>query len=150
MTKGLELNEAKTRLVDIRHTAIHFLGFGLTWRQSRQGWGHLHVEPNAKSRTAMWQALRGLFNHWPLGRPIGEVVTEANRTLRGWAGYFHFRNSTAVMSNLRRYSGDRLRRWLWLKHGCTQGLWKGYPSERLHAHYGLYALPITAAWKAGR
>ena len=149
-TKGLELNEAKTRVVDIRHTGINFLGFGLRWRQSRQGRGYLHVEPNAKSRTAMRQALRGLFNHWTLGRPIGEVVTEANRTLRGWAGYFHFRNSTAVMSNLRRYSEDRLRRWLWRKHGCTQGLWKGYPPERLHAHYGLYALPITAAWKAGR
>src|SRR5437867_12518767 len=32
---------------------------------------------------------------------------------RGWSGYFHFRNSTSVMGNLRRYSRDRLRRGLW-------------------------------------
>jgi RNA-directed DNA polymerase len=56
-TKGLELNEAKTRVVDIRHIEINSLGSGLTWRQSRQGRGYLHVEPNAKSRTAMRQAL---------------------------------------------------------------------------------------------
>ena len=74
-TKGLELNEAKTRVVNIRHTGINFLGFGFRWRQSRQRRGYLHVEPNTKSRTAMRQALRGLFNHWTLGRPIGEVVT---------------------------------------------------------------------------
>jgi hypothetical protein len=70
----------------------------------------------------MRQTLRRLFNHWTLGRSIGEVVTEANRTLRCWACYFHFRNSTAVMSDLRRYSEDRLRQWLWRKYGCTQGL----------------------------
>jgi RNA-directed DNA polymerase len=149
-SKRLELNEAKTRLVDIRHTSINFMGFGFTWRQSRQGRGYLHVEPDAKSRTAMRRALRGLFNPWTLGRPIGEVATEANRTLRGWAAYFNFRNSTAVMSNLRRYSENLLRRCLWRKHGCTQGLRKGYPSERLHDHYGLCALPITAASNAGR
>jgi hypothetical protein len=61
-TKGVELNEAKIRVVDICHTVINFLDLGLTWRQSRQGRGYLHVEPNAKSRTAMWQALRGLLN----------------------------------------------------------------------------------------
>jgi hypothetical protein len=91
----VELNEAKIRVVDIRHTVNNFLDFGLTWRQSRQGQGYLHVEPNAKSRTAICQALRGLLNYWTLGRLIGEVVTEANRMLRGWAGYFHFRDSTA-------------------------------------------------------
>jgi group II intron reverse transcriptase/maturase len=149
-TKGLKLDEAKTRVVDIRHTGTNFLGFGLTWRQSRQGRGHLHVDPNTKSRTAIRQALRGILNHWTLGRPIGEMVTETNRTLRGWAGYLQFRTSKAVTSDLRRYNEDRLRRWLWRKYGWTQGLWKGYPSERLHNHYERYAQPIIAAWKAVR
>ncbi|MEO8427541.1 MAG: group II intron maturase-specific domain-containing protein [Verrucomicrobiota bacterium] len=55
--------------------------------------------------------------------PIAEVVEEANAVLRGWSGYFHFRNSTSVMGNLKRYSRDRLRRWLWPKHSCKGGLW---------------------------
>jgi RNA-directed DNA polymerase len=148
--KGLKLNESKTRVVDIREEGINFLGFNLTWRQSHRGRKYLHVEPSQGSRMALRDNLRGIMNHWTLWRPIAEVVQETNRVLRGWSGYFHFRNSTAVMSNLQRYSRDRLRRWLWRKHACKGGLWTRYPNERLHAHYELYALPTTAAWKAAR
>ena len=133
--KGLELNEAKTRVVDIRHTGINFLGRGMTWRQLRQGRGYLLVEPSAKSRTAMREALRCFFDHWTLWRSIGEVVIEPNRTMRGWAGYFHFRNSTALMSDLGRSSEYRLRRRLWGKHGLVEG----HLSGRLHTHYELDA-----------
>ena len=148
--KGLKLNETKTRVVDIREEGINFLGFNLTWRQSIRGRKYLHVEPSQGSRTALRDHLRGIMNHWTLWRPIDEVVQETNRVLRGWSGYFHFRNSTAVMGNLQRYSRDRLRRWLWRKHACKGGLWTRYPNQRLHTHYGLYALPTTAAWKAAR
>jgi len=148
--KGLKLNESKTRVVDIREEGINFLGFNLTWRQSLKGRRYLHVEPSQGSRTALRDHLRGIMNHWTLWRPIAEVVQEANQMLRGWSGYFHFRNSTSVMGNLQRYSRDRLRRWLWRKHACKGGLWTRYPNERLHAHYGLYTLPTTAAWKAAR
>ena len=148
--KGLKLNESKTRLVDIRQTSINFLGFNLTWRQSLKHRRYLHVEPSQKSRQALREALGRILNHWTIGRPIREVVKEANQVLRGWAGYFHYRNSTSVMSDLQRYSRNRLRRWIWRKHACTRGLWTAYPDERLHTHYGLYALPSTAAWKAAR
>jgi len=148
--KGLKLNEAKTRVVDIRHEGINFLGFNLTWRQSRKGRKYLHVEPSQGSRAGLRDSLRRIMNHWTLWRPIAEVVKEANQVLRGWSGYFHFRNSTSVMGNLKRYSRDRLRRWLWRKHACKGGLWSRYPDEKLHTHYGLYVLPTTAAWKANR
>ena len=48
--KGLTLNEAKTRLVNIRQEGINFLGFNLTWRKSFQGRGYLHVQPSQKGR----------------------------------------------------------------------------------------------------
>ena len=148
--KGLKLNEAKTRVVDICREGINFLGFNLTWRQSRKGRKYLHVEPSQRSRAALRDNLRGIMNHWTLWRPIAEVVKETNQVLRGWSGYFHFRNSTSVMGNLKRYSRERLRRWLWRKHACKGGLWSRYPDEKLHTHYGLYVLPTTAAWKANR
>ena len=148
--KGLKLNEAKTRVVDICQEGINFLGFNLTWRQSRKGRKYLHVEPSQRSRAALRDNLRGIMNHWTLWRPIAEVVKETNQVLRGWSGYFHFRNSTSVMGNLKRYSRERLRRWLWRKHACKGGLWSRYPDEKLHTHYGLYVLPTTAAWKANR
>ena len=105
------------------------------------------MEPSQKSRQALREALGGILNHWMIGRPIRDVVREANQVLRGWAGYFHYRNSISVMN---RYSRNRLRRWIWRKHACTRGLWNAYPDERLHTQYGLYALPSTAAWKAAQ
>jgi group II intron reverse transcriptase/maturase len=146
--KGLTLHDKKTRLVDIRQEGINFLGFNLTWRRSLQGRRYLHVEPSQKSRQALREHLGEILNHWTRWRSIGEVVQEANRVLRGWAGYFHYRNSTSVMSGLKRYSRNRLRRWIWRKQGCQRGLWNTYSDARLHTHYGLYALPTRAAWKA--
>ncbi len=148
--KGLSLNESKTRVVDIRRTGINFLGFNLTWRKSLQGRAYLHVEPNQKSRAALRGSLGNILNHWTTWKTIDSVVKEANQVLRGWAGYFHYRNSTSVMSGLKRHSQERLRRWLWRKHACKRGLWNACTDEQLHTLYGLYALPTRAAWKAIR
>jgi RNA-directed DNA polymerase len=148
--KGLKLNEAKTRLVDIRQEGINFLGFNLTWRKSLKHRRYLHVEPNQKSRQSLREHLGRILNHWTAWKSIREVVREANQVLRGWAGYFHYRNSTSVMSGMKRYSRERLRRWIWRKHACKRGLWTSGSGEQLHTHYGLYALPTTAAWKGGR
>jgi group II intron reverse transcriptase/maturase len=148
--KGLSLNESKTRLVDIRQTGINFLGFSLTRRQSRQGKPYLHVEPSQKSRQALRGKLDGIFNHWTRWKTIDSVVKEANRVLRGWSGYFHYRNSSTVMNGLQYYSRQKLRRWIWRKHKCKHGLWSFCVDEQLHTRYGLYALPLWAAWKGTR
>lgn len=146
--RRLSLNESKTRLVNIHREGMDFLGFRLTWRKGMAGKGYLHAEASQKSRTALRQKLRDALNHWTLWRPIAEVVKEVNRVLRGWAGYFHYGNSTQVMDQLRYYSRERLRRWVWRKHACRQSLWKYYTDELLQKRYGLYALPRTANWKA--
>jgi len=148
--KGLTLNEVKTRTVNIHQTGINFLGFNLTWRKSFRGRGYLHAQPSQKSRRSLREKLGDFLNHWTLWRPIQEVVREVNQVLRGWAGYFHFGNSTSVMNRMNYYSQNRLRHWLWRKQGCRRALWTHYPAERLHTHYGLYDLPTKAQWKAAR
>ncbi len=148
--RGLSLNESKSRVVDIRQTGINFLGFNLTWRKSLKGRPYLHVEPSQKSRAALRGNLGDILSHWTTWKTINSVVKEANQVMRGWTGYFHYRNSTSVMSGLKRYSRNRLRRWLWRKHACKCGLWNACSDEQLHKHYGLYALPTTAAWKGSR
>jgi group II intron reverse transcriptase/maturase len=150
VARGLMLNESKTRLEDIRKQGINFLGLNLTWLKSLKQLRYVHVEPNQKSRQALREHLGQTLNHWNHWKTVSEVVKEANQVLRGWAGYFHYRNSTSVMSGMRRYSRDRLRRWIWRKHNCKRGLWNSCSDEQLHAHYGLYALPTTAAWKGSR
>jgi len=150
VAKGLTLNEAKTRLVNIRQTGINFLGFTLTWRPSARGRGYLHIEPSQKSRLALRTKLRGIFNHWTHWCAIPNVVKAANGVLRGWAGYFHHGNSASVMGRQRQYSQNCFRRWLWRKHGCRKSLWETYPPDVLHGRYGLYELPTTAKWMAAR
>lgn len=148
--KGLKLNEAKTRVVEIYQAGINFLGFNLTWRRSRRGRGYLHVQPSQKSRKTLREKLGGILNHWTQWRPIEEVVRQANEVLRGWAGYFHFGNSSSVMNRMNHYSQNRLRRWLWRKQSCRHSLWAHYPIAQLHQRYGLHELPTRASWKAAR
>jgi group II intron reverse transcriptase/maturase len=145
--RGLKLNEAKTRLVDSR-LGFDFLGFRLRWQPSRVShkW-YVHVEASRRSQQRLREAVRGKLNHWTLGQRIPEVMTGLNRLLRGWSGYFHYRQSSLAMGRLNWQVRDRVKRWLWRKHAKKRALWSDYPDERLQVQYGLWSLPERAAWK---
>ena len=143
--RGLKLNEEKTRQVHSRE-AFNFLGFTIRWQPSRRsGRWYAHVEPSAKSRQRLRDKVREHLNHWTLHRGINESVYELNRMLRGWAQYFHYRNSTRVFGKTNTWVADRLRRWLWRKHRRTKALWTAYPNEMLYERYGLWKLPEIAS-----
>jgi len=146
--RGLKLNEDKTRLVHSRQ-GFHFLGFSVRWQRSHKSrrW-YAHIEPSAKSRQRLRDKVRNQLNHWTLHRRIPDAVDDLNRLLRGWSGYFHYRQSTRVFNKTQDWVRDRLRRWLWRKHNCTQALWGDYPRQLLHDRYGLWRLPMHVAWKA--
>lgn len=146
--RGLKLNEEKTRLVDSRK-GFDFLGFRVRWQSSPvSGKWYALVEASGRSQQRLREAVRAKLNHWTTGQRIPEVVTGLNRFLRGWNGYFYYRHSSRVMGKLNWYVRSRLKRWLWRKHGRTRALWKAYPDERLQRQYGLWSLPVRAAWKA--
>jgi RNA-directed DNA polymerase len=86
--KGLKLNEEKTRMADSRD-GFNFLGFTVRWQPSRKsGRWYAHIEPSAKSRQRLRDKVRDQLNHWTLHRRIPEAVTDLNKLLRGWSGYF--------------------------------------------------------------
>jgi RNA-directed DNA polymerase len=145
--RGLTLNEAKTRLVHSRE-GFNFLGFSVRWQRGRKTrrW-YAHVQPSAKSEQRLRDAVRSILNHWTQHKHITEAVAELNRLLRGWHGYFHFRNSTQVIWDLQGWVRARFTRWLWRKHGRRKGKWKSYPDDLLHDRYGLWQMPTRAAWK---
>jgi group II intron reverse transcriptase/maturase len=145
--RELVLNEKKTRLVDLRQEGIKFLGFALTMRQGKGKWKYPHVEPHPKSQKKFRDEIRATLNRYTLWRDIGEVIPELNKKLKGWKGYFHFGNSTRVMGQMNQYVRNKLQRWLWRKHGCSRALWSTYTKEDLHERYGLYQMPVYAAWK---
>ena len=145
--RGLKLNEEKTQLVHSRK-GFNFLGFSVRWQRSyKSGRWYAHIEPSAKSRQRLRDKVREQLNHWTLHRRIPEAVDDLNKLLRGWSGYFHYRQSTRVFSKTQDWVRDRLRRWLWRKHNCTKALWSDYPKELLHDRYGLWRLPMRVAWK---
>ena len=149
--RGLVLNEKKTRLVDIQQEGIRFLGFALTWRKGRHGRNHYpHVEPHPKSLKKLRDGIREKLNRSTLWRPVDAVILDLNRQLKGWAGYFHYGNSTRVMGEVEHYVRNKLRRWLWRKHGCSSALWSTYTPEDLHERFGLFRMPRHAAWKPKR
>jgi len=145
--RGLKVNEEKTRLVDSRR-GFNFLGFSVRWQPSRlSGRWYGHVEPSVKSRQRLRDSVRARLNHWTNWKSISEAVEDLNPLLRGWSGYFHFGQSSRVMGRLRSWVEDRMKRWLWRKHGCRRALWSDYPTVRLYARYGLWPMPLTAGWK---
>jgi len=148
--RGLTLNQQKTRLVEIRQSGIKFLGFAMNWRRGKSGKGYLHVEPHPKSLNKLRAALREKLTRQTLWRAPEEVIPELNRQLKGWAGYFHYGNSTRAFNQAQQYVERRLCRWLWRKHGCTRGLWTYLTRENLYERLGLYRLPTRAAWTGAR
>ena len=65
----------------------------------------------------------------------------------GWAGYFHYGNSTRVFAKLQWYVEARVGRWLWKKHAKIRGRYAPEHSrEQLRERYGLYRMPHHAAY----
>ncbi len=118
--RGLTLNETKTRLVDLRREGIKFLGFSLSQRRGFGGNNYVHVEPHAKSRQKLRDIVKRRLNHWTQGQAEEEVIQGLNRTLKGWAGYFRFRNHTHVFRKTQFYVRMKVGRWLWKRHGKKQ------------------------------
>ena len=77
-----------------------------------------------------------------------DLIGQINMQLRGWVNYFHYRNCSKAMGEVKAHAEQRLRIWLRNRHKVRS--WKeGYhrfPLTRLYADYGLYKAPTTAGW----
>ncbi len=146
--RGLKLNEEKTRIVDFQREHLEFLGFRMSWRKSPKGKYYPHTEPSPKACQKMREAIRMETRRNTLNKDKEEVFGRVNQRLGGWVQYYHFRNSTRVLSSMQCYVEERMRRWLWIRHSKTHGRYtERYNNERLHRHYGLINLPLYAPWK---
>ncbi|MBZ0094076.1 MAG: hypothetical protein K8H75_01675 [Sulfuricella sp.] len=73
-----------------------------------------------------------------------------NASLRGWANYFHYRNSSGVLEKVRTHAEERLRTHLMKLHkvrDCGADIGR-FPRQQLYTRYGLYKVPTTAGWKS--
>ena len=145
----LHLNEAKTNVVDARTQSFDFLGFSFQLRCSRKsGKVYPHVEPSRRSQQRLKDRVKQLTDRRRCPVPLDDMMKELNNSLRGWSGYFHYRNSSKVFGNVKMQVEERLRTQLRRRHKLlSRGSAYGrFPSHSLYGRYGLYKLPTTAQW----
>jgi len=147
---GLTLNETKTHVVDAKESGFNFLGFTLQMsRGTKTGKWYPNVRPSDKAVGKIMAKVTDLTRRELTCIPLDDVVGSVNRSLRGWAGYFHFRNSSLAMSKVRCHAEQRMRIHLRKRHKIKT--WEiGYakfPSRDLYERHGLYKLPKVPGWK---
>lgn len=126
---GLELAEAKTRLVclDREGEGFDFLGFHHrmvdSFRKPGSRW--LARLPSARAMQAARQRIREITDRRLLLRPPEEIVTDLNRFLIGWGGYFRHGNSSRCFDKIDHYAFDRVARFLGERYQARRPLQDG-------------------------
>jgi len=146
---GLTLNEAKTKVVNAYEGKFDFLGFAIRMERSRKtGNYYPHVQPSKKSLQSIKDRVTDLTQRERTIMPIDWIVNEINATVRGWTGYFHYRNCSQTLASLRYHIEERLITHLRKRHkvrdrktGCAR-----FKPRALYEKYGLYKVPTTAVW----
>lgn len=159
---GLVSKSAKTRIVHLAEggEGLDLLGFHHRWVRSRDPrFRHVCFLARWPSRQAMQRArerVRELTARDRLRWPVEQVVQDLNRYLRGWAGYFHYGNSTVQFDQITHHADRCLA--LLIAHRYQRAWWYGrkvlndWPDR-----YGLISLNGTIVaprpnrpWRTGR
>jgi group II intron reverse transcriptase/maturase len=146
---GLTLNEAKTRIVNVFKGKFDFLGFTIWMGKSRKTGNHYpHVQPSKKSLQTIKDRVADLTTRYRTIMPLDWVVNEVNATVRGWVGYFHYRNCSHAMGQIRNHVEERLITHLRKRHKVRDRKtgYVRFKHRALYERYGLYKVPTTAAW----
>ena len=146
----LTLNESKTKIVNAHKEKFYFLGFSIWMAESSKS-GNLypHVQPSKKALKAIKDRVTVITHRKMTAKPLEKIMTEVNATVRGWVGYFHFKNCSKVLTNLKEHVEGRLQTHLRKRHKIKDRGTGGikFSSQKLYGKYGLYKVPTTAGWK---
>jgi hypothetical protein len=146
----LTLNETKTRIVNAFDGEFDFLGFSIWMGKGRKtGKYYPHVQPSKKSMQAIKDRVTNLTTRSRTIMPLDWIVNEVNATVRGWVGYFHYRNCSKAMGHIRRHVEERLITHLRKRHKVRdrKAGYARFTRRALYERDGLYKVPTTAVWK---
>jgi group II intron reverse transcriptase/maturase len=123
---GLQLKEAKTRIVHLREggEGLDFLGFHHRRVRGERGYRHLRFLARWPSREAMQRArdrIREITDSKRLRDPVEVIARDLNRFLRGWANYFRYGNSRLHFTRITTYALRRLALFVTKRHKRKSG-----------------------------
>jgi group II intron reverse transcriptase/maturase len=124
---GLELKQAKTRIVHLREggEGLDFLGFHhrhVRLKGPRRR--HIHFLARWPSREAMARArerIREITDRKRLRLSVEVIVQDLNRFLRGWGGYFRYGSSALHFTRISNYALERLALFVAKRHKRAPG-----------------------------
>jgi len=133
----VEVNEEKSRTVDLQRGSFGFLGFEFRRVRSRRGRWMPLLLPKGKKRTALLSKLKEIFRA-SQSQPVGGVIEKINPILRGWVKYFAIGHSSRCFSFIRSWVETRIRRHL-AKARQRRGFgWKRWSKEWLYGTLELF------------
>jgi RNA-directed DNA polymerase len=135
---GVEINEEKSRLVDLeRGESFGFLGFDFRRVRTRMGRWRAHYTPKLKKRTALMRAVKEVFRRHQ-SQPVVRVVALINPVLRGWVNYFAVGHSSRCFQLIKRWVEKKVRRHL-MKARKRKGFgWTRWSTRWLYDNLGLF------------
>ena len=146
----LQLNEKKTSVVNAHKEGFDFLGFRFQMRRShRSGKVYPHVEPSKRSVKRVKAKVKALTNRRRTPVMLPWLIDEVNDVVRGWSAYFHYQHSTKVLSRVKWFTEESVRKHLRIRYKVrtrTRGYGR-FSTDFLYRQLGLYKIPTNAKWK---
>jgi RNA-directed DNA polymerase len=149
---GLTLHPTKTRIVFVGdgRSGCDFLGFHCrkveSWRY--RGKRYLQYWPSHRAMQRLRDRIRAITApRHRLPEPVGPLLVELNRLLRGWGAYFRVGHSSRKFAQVDSYVRERLALFLSKKAGRSGRRWERHTPAFFRA-LGVYHLSGTVRWDA--
>ena len=143
----IALSEKKTRVLDAKQEGFDFLGFTTKMiKNPKTGKMYPLIKPSKKSCKNIRAKIKELTARKSLAIPKEVAINKLNEVVRGWSGYFYYKNCSKDFSALKNYLEERLRIYLRRKRGKAGKGYRAYPYQYLYNALKLYRIPTTAPW----
>jgi len=133
----VEINEEKTRVVDIKNGgSFGFLGFDLREAKNRLGKRFILRTPKKKKQSELLRRV-GRILKFSRHRKLPEVLERIRPVIMGWVNYFRVGNSRRAFDWLRFEMMRKIRRFVMKQKGRPGCGWKRWSNDAIYKKWGL-------------